>query len=164
MLNLDECAQELSTAYLERAALNRIIWQAGQELATRERELRPEAGWPGKNDEARAAAKDAALAADQRVANAIANAIAERNNAQVDLATLEAQIAGIEAQRRAAEWRIRERMVEGLTRAGIDEQSRGDRMEAGPDDQLQHEWDSHLAQEAAQSAAQPIQETTEFPF
>lgn len=164
MLSLDECAQQISISYMERAGLNRTIWQSGQDLAQRERELRPEAGWPGKNDEARMAAKDAALAADQ----AYQNAISARNAAQHKLAELEASIAGVEAQRRAAEWRIRERMVELLTRGGVDSQSRGDRMEAVFDDVGQAGADQAVVDELAVAGdtldAGSGPDGIEFPF
>ncbi len=76
-----------------------------------------------------------------------------RDAAQGKLAELEAEIAGVEAERRAAEWRIRERLVEALVRGGIDQQSRGDRMEASFDDTLQHEVDQAAADELEQAVA-----------
>lgn len=164
MRDLDECASDLATAYMLRAGHNKAIWQANQELAGRERALRPEAGWPGKNDEARVAAREAALMADQAWQNAAGN----RDKAQAELAALEAEIAGIEAERRAAEWRIRERMVEMLTRGGIDAQSRGDRMEAAFDDTLQAGADQAVTEEMARAGEvvgdPPLEPEVEFPF
>lgn len=137
MLDLEEFATQLDVSYAERAKLDLSIWRAGQDLIGRERSLRPETGWPGKNDEARASAKEAALAGDEHYQNTIVN----RDAAQAKLGELLAFIAGVEAQRRAAEWRIRERLVEALTRGGVAQQGRGDRMEGTFDDTLQREVD-----------------------
>jgi hypothetical protein len=159
MYTLKECAENLTVTYSQRAKLNLTVWRAGQALEARARELRPDTGWPGKNDEARAAAKDEALAADQLAQNASVDLDAAKGK----LIELEAEIAGIEADRRAGEWRIRERMVEALVNQGVAQQSRGDRAEAAPEDVLQHRVDAGVFDAKPSLAeAEPVEE--EIPF
>lgn len=158
LLPLDECAERLTGLYIARAALNLLIWRANQAIADRQRALVPEGGWPGKNQEARDAARDAAGAADQ----ALAGHVAQRDEAHGKLFELEAEISGVEAQRRAGEWRIRERMVDALNGRGIVPQGRGDQADgavdgdvtqAQADAELEAAWGDHLAEQEQASAA-----------
>lgn len=158
LLPLDECAQRLTGLYTARAALNLLIWRANQSIADRQRALVPEGGWPGKNQEARDAARDAAGAADET----LAGHVAQRDEAHGQLFELEAEISGVEAQRRAGEWRIRERMVDALTGRGLAPQGRGDQAEgaidgdvtqAQADAELEAAFGAHLEEQAEVAAA-----------
>lgn len=141
LLPLDECGAQLNLLFLERAKHNLVIWRENKAVAERQRALIPEGGWPGKNQEARDAARDAAYGADDTLKGHLYN----RDDAQGKLIQLEEEIAGVEADRRAGEWRIRERMVEALTQSGVAPQGRGDRMEGALDgDAIQAAADDEL--------------------
>jgi len=152
---LDELADRLSVAYAKRAKLELDRWQADQLLAERAKALTPENGWPGRNEQARQAAREKALAEDSAYQNALTN----RQAAHEKLLGLAGEIDSLEAQRRAAEWRIRERMVELLERNSVAPQRRGDRVEAAFDDLAQAGLDAALEAEAEDAPAD-----VEFPF
>lgn len=143
MLTLDECGQRLSLAINERAKLNLALWRSDQLIAARQRALTPADGWPGKNDAARAAARDAAYDAD----TALAAAVLEKNKVQELLIGLDGEIQSVEAERRAGEWRIRQRMIDVLDRGALTENRRGDRVEAVHDDVAQAGVDQALEDE-----------------
>lgn len=170
LLPLDEAALRLTGLYTARAALNLLIWRANQSIADRQRALVPEGGWPGKNQEARDTARDVACAADEQ----LAGYVAERDGAHSKLFELEAEISGVEAQRRAGEWRIRERMVDALNGRGLAPQGRGDQAEgavdgdvtqAQADAELEAAWGAHLSEEqAAADEPAPDSERADIPF
>jgi hypothetical protein len=143
MPDFEDQATRLAELYRERALLGRTIWLAEQGIAERQRALTPAEGWPGKNDEARKAAREAAFAADDAIANHQVNLAGARERQLL----LDGEVQAVEAERRAAEWRIRERLVEALVQGGVAHQSRGDRMESAFDDVGQQQVDGAAFEE-----------------
>lgn len=108
--SLHEIAAELAEKRQIKAQTELLKWQAGKDMEARLIELTPPEGWPGKNDGQRAAAKAKALAAD----DAYMTASDQADMAAGALFELDAQIAALEDERRAAEWEVRLRQVETL--------------------------------------------------
>jgi hypothetical protein len=106
--NLKPLRQALAEAKIRLA-------HAERDLEGRKVYLIPADGWPGSNDGQRKAAAEKTYLADE-VLITLRNQI---EDATVDMLRCQALIDGLEDERRAAEWMIRERMVEGLLEQGI---------------------------------------------
>jgi len=115
-------AFNLGKFYRERREQQARLAHCDDDLAGREIALVPAEGWPGKNDEARKAARLAALAGDETIQAIRAN----QSKLRDDLAQLEGLIEDLEAQRRGAEWEVRDRLATALagrreTRAPVED-------------------------------------------
>ncbi len=120
MDNLTNLAKQLAQLYRERAALSLTEWQITKDIQARELALTPAEGWPGKNEAARETAMKMAFAADETLKELNDNlAMIKR-----DQSKNEGEREAIEAERRAAEWNIRNRLCDSLQARGI--QSTGD--------------------------------------
>lgn len=111
MNRLFEISNHLADLYQERAQCGLRTWQIENDLAARKVFLTPAEGWPGKNAEQREIEAARVFAQDQ--------ACQEMNEALNDLkqdaADIAGQIEALEAERRAAEWSIRERLANALS-------------------------------------------------
>lgn len=120
MDNLLSIAQQLAQLYRDRSALNLTEWQITQDIQARELALTPVEGWPGKNEAARETAMHQSFSADETLQklNAVLGQVKE------DQATNEGEREAREAERRAYEWQIRQRLCDALQARGV--QSPGD--------------------------------------
>lgn len=105
-----EIARELGRLYGERAEVEKRIYHIGQDRAARLVVLTPLEGWPGKNEGARKAASETAIATDETLAK-IAGQDQEKRE---ELAGINVQVETLEAERRALEWDIRHDIVKML--------------------------------------------------
>ena len=112
---LIQIADDLAARYETRAKTSLIQWQANQDIDKRRLELTPPEGWPGKNEEQRRTAAEKVYAED----DALQAALIQGNTAYRALVELDAEIAGLEARRKALEWTIRAQLVDVLRRDGI---------------------------------------------
>jgi hypothetical protein len=153
MLSFGEQAERLVALYTERALINKQIYDHEQAIEARKSSLTPAEGWPGKNEEARKAARDAAFAADDALA------LHQRQAAELRgrLIILQADVEGVEAERRADEWRLRERLVEALLQRGVQPQSAA-RVENAFDDTAQAATDQALTDAAQAGQDDPFGE------
>lgn len=104
-------AEELGTRYRTRATLSQRKRELDQEAEIKRLYITPPDGWPGKNAEQRDAAKLTAELQDETLikindALEILEDEASANSASID---------ALEAERRALEWEIRERLVDALS-------------------------------------------------
>lgn len=106
-MKITEISSQLATAYTERAELQVALGELKNQLFRREVELTPAEGWPGKNAEMRDLEKARSLASDDAWTT-IANNVTQAN---LDMVQLSGVIEALEAQRRGAEWSIRENLV-----------------------------------------------------
>lgn len=137
MTTMQSLASQLGKLYEQRAELGYRTWKNERETEARQIELTPAEGWPGSNDKAREAYKAGAFAHDA-VLVALSD---ERRFAQRESADLSGKIEALEAERRAAEWSIRERLIAALDRGSVQPNGRGDRADAAFDDVAQAELD-----------------------
>ena len=115
MEKLLEIAKTLSELYDTQAQTRLIQWQANQDIERIKLHLAPAEGWPGKNEEQRRTAAEKAYAED----DALQAAIIKGDTAYRAIVALDAEIAGLEAKRKALEWTIRAQLVDVLRRDGI---------------------------------------------
>jgi hypothetical protein len=83
-------------------------WEVDQNIAGRMVAIIPEGGWPGKNEAERNAARDKAVLEDAY----LGEQKAQRYELKSFEAVLTGGIAALDAERRALEWSIRERLVD----------------------------------------------------
>ena len=102
--------------------------------------LLPAEGWPGKNAEARDAARDMAYA--QSVDLVDAQRSMTGVNAAID--RIDAQVAGLEADRRAIEWTIRADLVSALMAGRVQANGSGPRVEESWDDVIMQQAEAEL--------------------
>lgn len=107
---LPEIAGTLAELYKLRAARNIDAWKVNQDISRRELSITPVEGWEGKNTEQREVSKLRAFAADAELVEL--SAVAMQHKATLE--QIEADIAGLEAERRALEWSIRQQMIDAL--------------------------------------------------
>ena len=120
MDNLTAIAKQLSGLYIERAALNLTEWQITRDIQARELALTPADGWPGKNEAARETAMRQAFYADEMLKELNDNlGMIKREQSEN-----EGDREALEAERRAAEWGIRQRLCDALQARNV--QSTGD--------------------------------------
>ena len=112
---LIQIADDLAARYETRAKTSLIQWQANRDIERIKLSLTPPDGWPGKNEEQRRTAAEKAYAED----DTLQAALIQYNTAYKALIELDAEIAGLEARRKALEWTIRAQLVEALRRDGI---------------------------------------------
>ena len=105
-----ELAAQLGRLYRERRARQAALAHCEEDLSGREAAVTPADGWPGKNEEARKAARLAALAGDETIRAIRAN----QSKLRDELAELEGIVDEMEAQRRGLEWDVRERLAQAL--------------------------------------------------
>ncbi len=105
-----EIAHSLASLIQARSELNLLINHLNVDLEARKLALVPAEGWPGKNEGERKLSADRVFAADKTCSD-IHFALEERT---IRLANVEAEIGGLEAERRALEWEIRAKLVEAL--------------------------------------------------
>ncbi len=115
MSTLNDLAKQLAQLYRDRAALNLTEWQIMKDIEARELALTPAEGWPGKNEAARETAMKMAFAADETLQK-LNDVLAQ---VKEDQAKNEGEREAIEAERRAAEWDIRNRLCDALQARGI---------------------------------------------
>ncbi len=108
-------ATVLAQLYRERAALNLTEWQITKDIQARELALTPADGWPGKNEAARETAMRQAFAADETLSNLNSDLFYLKRDQAVNEGEREAR----EAERRAYEWQIRQRLCDALQARGI---------------------------------------------
>ena len=146
MDNLTAIAKQLASLYIERAALNLSEWQIARDIQARELTLTPADGWPGKNEAARETAMKQAFASDETLQklNIVLAQVKE------DQATNEGDREALEAERRAAEWQIRQRLCDALQARNV--QSTGD----------DSAFDEAMQQASDQLTDQSVEE--DFPF
>lgn len=154
MLSFEDQAEKLVTLYTERALLNRRVYDHEQACQKRQSALTPADGWPGKNDEARKAARDAAFAADNDLARHQTALVETRGK----LITLQGDIDGAEAERRAGEWHVRARLCDALERGGVQPNHRGDRAENAFEDAAQQKLDQATTESAVDQHAEPYED------
>lgn len=112
---LIQIADDLAARYETRAKTSLIQWQAKQDIERIKTSLIPPDGWPGKNEEQRRTAAEKVYAED----DALQAAIIKGDTAYRAIVALDAEIAGLEAKRKALEWTIRAQLVDALRRDGI---------------------------------------------
>ncbi len=115
MDNLTTIAKRLAHLYRDRAALNLTEWQINKDIQARELALTPADGWPGKNEAARETAMKMAFSADETLNELNSNLFSVKR----EQATNEGEREAIEAERRAAEWQIRQRLCDALQARGV---------------------------------------------
>lgn len=103
-----EIAETLKDLYKRRAGLAFEAMVLTAEIEGRKVELTPEAGWPGSNEGARKAAAEQTFLIDAALVYLNKTLL----DVRADLFPVEAMIAGLESERRALEWLIRERALE----------------------------------------------------
>lgn len=113
---LIEIAKRLIELYNQRGAQSLRLWHAEQDLELRQVALIPAEGWPGKNEGERKTAQTKAYKSDD---------VCEKIEAQIarhktEVSTTDAEIAGLEAERRALEWEIRGELVKALQREHLE--------------------------------------------
>lgn len=113
--NLIQIADDLAARYETRAKTSLIQWQANQDIEKIKLVITPPDGWPGKNEEQRRTAAEKVFAED----DGLQAAIIKGDTAYRALIALDAEIAGLEARRKALEWTIRAQLVEVLRKEGI---------------------------------------------
>jgi len=148
MDNLTAIAKQLAHLYTERAALNLSEWQITKDIQARELALTPADGWPGKNEAARETAMRQAYAAD--------DILIGLNDDLRHIKTYQSKNEGdreaLEAERRAAEWQIRQRLCDALQARNV--QSTGD----------DSAFDEAMQQASDQLTDQVVSEEYEIPF
>ena len=112
---LIQIADDLAARYETRAKTSLIQWQANQDIERIKLSLTPVEGWPGKNEEQRRTAAEKVYAED----DALQAATIKGDTAYRAIVALDAEIAGLEAKRKALEWTIRAQLVDVLRRDGI---------------------------------------------
>src|SRR5690348_6090532 len=122
MSNFQFHAQNLTTLYLARTEYQIRIRHLEEDTEARRVHVVPEEGWPGKNDEARKAARDKAFAADPTLTS-IASDIRRLRD---QLARVEAAIASNEVRFKADRWDTRQQLVEALRRQGTTSEEHAD--------------------------------------
>lgn len=148
MDNLTAIAKQLATLYVERAALTLTEWQITKDIQARELSLTPADGWPGKNEAARETAMRQAFAADA----ALQQLNDDLSHVKEDQSTNEGQREALEAERRAAEWQIRQRLCDALQARNV--QSTGD----------DSAFDDAMQQASDQLTDTAVSEEYEIPF
>ena len=157
----DEHTTKLADAYRQRANLGYEQRQEEQAIVARQRALTPETGWKGTNPDARNAARDAAFAADESLCDHVLN----RDTIKGKLIKLGGEIEALEAERRAYEWRVRERMVERLTERGVHSDApRAARSEAAFDDVGDHALTQQYEQDGQGEPVAAAADDDYFPF
>lgn len=154
MPSFEEQAEKLAALYTERALLNRRVYDHEQAVQKRQAALTPADGWPGKNDEARKAAREAAFAADDELAQRAASL----SEARGKLILLAGDVDAAEAERRAAEWQVRADLLQALARGGVQPNHRGERTENAFDDVSQAALDLGATEAAAELPGAPEQD------
>jgi len=110
MSRLSEIAEQLGQLYQTKNSTALIQWQAKQDLEGRMLFLVPKDGWEGKNQEQRDLARDRMFTADETILAINKQA----DDAYRALSVIEGLIAALEAERRALEWQIRDRLIDAL--------------------------------------------------
>lgn len=158
-----EIAAKLGELYQARAGASLTEWQAAQDMERRVIEITPPEGWPGKNEEQRRAAKEAALLADDQYQQAWA----DHRTAHSATITIQADIDALEAERRALEWQVRAALVEALRDGGVQSNHRGDpagntAFDDAADDRI---WRQEFAKAAPAASYQMLAvDDDEIPF
>lgn len=145
MFDFQENAEKLAALYVERALLNKQVYDHELGIQKRHLALTPADGWPGKNEEARKATRDTAFAADEELGRHL-DALTELRG---KLIILNGDIEAAEAERRAAEWQVRARLTVVLDENGIQPNHRGDRVENAFEDAAQQKTDQAASATAA---------------
>lgn len=109
-------AGELKQLYAGQRLVEVALAHKREDLVARKFYLAPADGWPGKNEEQRRTAQEKAFAEDD-VCASLGKLI--RDN-EARLAEFSAQVAALEAERRAIEWAVRIGIVEALTGQAIE--------------------------------------------
>ena len=120
MDNMTAIAKQLAHMYIERSALNLSEWQITRDIQARELALTPADGWPGKNEAARETAMRQAYAAD----DILIGLNDDLRHLKACQSKNEGDREAIEAERRAAEWQIRQCLCDALQARNV--QSTGD--------------------------------------
>jgi hypothetical protein len=111
MTSLFDIADSLSKLYYEKTAGQVRTWQMEQDAEALKLEITPAEGWPGKNEAERSIARDKAWAANENLQNLVDDLLQLKS----ELALIQTDIEAQEAQRRALEWNIRERLADALS-------------------------------------------------
>ncbi len=130
MSRLHEIAELLTDNRMNLAAAELSLWQAERDAEARALTFVPEKGWPGSNEQARKDARALALASDATM-KVISGQIEAAHGSTV---RLQAEIAGLEDERRALEWSIRSQLVDTLSRRGVNGDGHGPPETAAFDD------------------------------
>ncbi len=107
---LIEIAKQLTKDYTDRMSANLRLWQWEKDLEARQTAMIQPEGWPGSNKEAREDARTKAYQADETCQKIEVQIVTLRRL----IAATDAEIAGLEAERRALEWEIRGELVKAL--------------------------------------------------
>lgn len=113
-MNLFEIANDLGILYTAREQLSLREWQINQDLAARKLYLTPAEGWPGKNAEQRDLEAARCFANDEPIQQMIIALADLKEDQSID----NGDILSLEAERRALEWSIRERLADALAGKG----------------------------------------------
>jgi len=107
-----EVATDLKARYLKRAALKNQLAEVDYTIGQRKIILAPADGWPGKNDGERKLSEAKGLSTDEP----LLKAQAEYRQIEAALLVLQAEIDGLEDERRALEWQVRQDLTTNLAR------------------------------------------------
>jgi hypothetical protein len=118
-------------------------WQSEKDAEARALTLHPADGWPGKNEAERKVAAARTLAEDQAWRGFIDDAA----TAHAAALRVQANIAGYEDLRRAAEWNIRDRLTAALSDRNIPASANGH-----TDDYFDPTADEAMYQDAEEAA------------
>ena len=134
MTRLLEIANELKPLYSQRNGARLTKTRLEEDTERLKTFLTPAEGWQGKNAEERKTAAEKTFA-DHENLDAMSY---ELDDCLDEIAVTEAQIEGLEAERRALEWEVRIVLASALDANRIQANHRGDQIQHAFDDAADH--------------------------
>lgn len=139
-LRLLTLAKALGEMHLSHSTVAISQWKLEKDIEARKLALLPSDGWPGKNEEQRKTAAQQAYLADEP----LRKMDAEWDLLRAQLSAIDANVAALEAERKAIEWIIRAQLVDALAARHIQFDGTEDAFDQAADARMDTQMDAAL--------------------